>query len=156
MRATPIKHKVPDATRSCSYLFEIESARPSYLFGSFLRAREQSFGEYLHPRIDAVCKAPAKLSGRVTLFTLIGDREINRRLSLGELAPSTMGVGTLTMRGTKSEYLGQVPHDAAWQIVSAIRGGAFKFIVLHGAALSNGRARIQSIGFDEKFDPDEI
>ena len=92
----------------------------------------------------------------MTRFTLIGDRSDERALWEQTLADEHhRGVGTLTFRGQRSEYLGSVPFDALWNVVLAALKGGFRFIYLHGAAMKNGTARIRSIGFYEEFDMED-
>jgi hypothetical protein len=86
---------------------------------------------------------------------LIGDRENERDLWLQTPAAAwERGVGTLTFRGERSEYLGGVPFDALWNVVAAFLAGNLHFIHLHGAAMKNGTSRIRTIAFYEEFDLD--
>lgn len=140
-----------------SYLFLIEKLRPTYLFGSATRLVPTKFSEYLHPDIEAVCLSPKRLKDRETRLTIIGDRDIERDLWMQKSAPADeVGIGTLTMRGTESSYLGSVPFDVLLHIQNLIASGTIRFIHLHGAALSRGHARIRSIGFYDELDPDDF
>lgn len=148
------RRKAPEAWGS--YLFEIVRLHSHYSFGRGSRFDRTAFGEYLHPQIDATCLAPEKFRGRLTHFTLIGDRRIEHDLWMQTPAPEhEAGVGTLTMRGEQSDYLGSLPYDAAWRLSPVILTGGFRYIYLHGAAMYRGTARIHSIGFYEEFDIEE-
>lgn len=139
-----------------SFLFAIEKVHSHYSFGNGSRFDRSAFSEYFHPEIDASCLAPEKFKGRMTRFTLIGDRSNERDLWEQALADEHhSGVGTLTFRGERSEYLGSVPFDALWNVVRTTLAGGFRFIYLHGKAMKNGNARINSIAFYEEFDPDD-
>ena len=52
----------------------------------------------------------------------------------------------------RAAVLGSIPFDALWNVMSATFAGGFRFIYLHGAAMKNGTARINSIGFYQEFD----
>ena len=140
-----------------SYLFEINHIRPHYSFGNGSRFDRTAFSEHLHPEWEATCQAPDKFKGRMTKFTLIGDRSDER--DQWEQKPADehhSGVGTLTFRGQRSEYLGSLPFDPLWNIVLASISGGFKFIYLHGSAIKHGTARIASIGFYQEFDLEDV
>jgi hypothetical protein len=100
--------------------------------------------------------APEKYKGRLTRFTLIDDRLDERELwaQASAIDKHDVGVGTLTFRGERSEYLGSVPFDALWSVMLTVLAGGLRFIYLHGAAMKNGFARIKSIGFYDDFDLD--
>jgi hypothetical protein len=140
-----------------SYLFEIERVNSHYSFGDGHHLQRTAFSEYLHPEITASCLKPDKFRSRRTRFMLLGDRSAERDLWMQATAPEHhSGVGTLTFRGDRSDYLGSVPFDALWNVLHSAHAGGFRFIYLHGAAVRHGSARIRSIGFYDEFDPDEL
>jgi hypothetical protein len=140
-----------------SFLFEIQKVHPHYSFGNGSRLDRTAFSEHFHPEWDATCLTPEKFEGRITRFTLIGDRSNERDLWEQKLADEHhSGVGTLTLRGQRSEYLGSVPFDALWKVVLTSLSGGLRYIYLHGAAIKNGTARINSIGFYEEFDVEDV
>jgi hypothetical protein len=152
----PVKRRRRNAEEWCSYLFEIVQLHSHYSFARGGRLTPTAFAEYLHPEIDATCLTPEKLSGRSTRFTLIGNRRLEYDLWMQTRAPEhEAGVGTLTMRGGQSSYLGVLPYDATWRLSPVILSGGFRDIYLHGAALHRGTAGIHSIGFYEEFDLDD-
>ncbi len=111
----------------------------------------------MHPHIDARCLFPPKLAGRDTRFVILGDRQLEKSLRTQQAATTkTYGIGTLTMRGQQSSYLGSIPYDAAWRIGLMVASEAFRFIYLHGEALFRGSARIRSMHFYQTFDLDEL
>lgn len=145
------------AEQWCSYLFEIQEVHAHYSYSDGTRFSRTAQEEHLQPRVNAICRAPTKLQGRRTDFVLIGDRQHELDLRSQSLAPASVtGVGTLTMRGTRSDYLGSLPYDAAWHVAPMVLSGAFRFIYLHGATLSRGTARIKSISFYHEFDLEDV
>jgi hypothetical protein len=149
-----VRKRQPKET-SEGFLFEIEKVHSHYSFGNGFKFDRAAFAEFLHPEFDTKCLAPPKFAGRPTRFTLIGDRENERDLWLQTPADAwERGVGTLTFRGERSEYLGGVPFDALWNVVAAFLAGNLHFIHLHVAAMKNGTSRIRSIAFYEEFDLD--
>ena len=150
-----VRKRRPKET-SEGFLFEIIKVHSHYSFGNGFKHDRTAFSEFLHPEFDTNCLAPPKFAGRPTRFTLIGDRANERDLWLQ--TPDDVwerGVGTLTFRGERSEYLGGVPFDALWNVVTASLEGNLHFIYLHGATIKNGTSRIRSIAFYEEFDPDD-
>lgn len=133
-----------------TYLFRILAIEPSYLLSSRETAISPSdTGEYLHPEIRAVCEFPAKLKGRETRMTFLASRTMLEEECRGH------GLGALTMRGERSEYLGSIPMDIAISLPSTIAVGGYRWIHLHGETLKHGTARIKSVGFFHDVDPDD-
>ena len=133
-----------------TYLFRILAIEPSYLISSSQTAVSPSdTGEYVHPEIRAVCESPAKLKGRETRLTFLASRTMLDDENRGT------GLGTLTIRGQRSEYVGSIPMDIAISLPSTIAVGGYRWIHLHGATLKHGTARIQSVGFFHEADPDD-
>jgi hypothetical protein len=154
-RSARRKGKTP-AQEWTSFLFKIERLHSHYSFGRGHRLTRTAFAEYLHPKIEATCLAPNKFKGRLTEFTLIGDRLLEQDLWMQTRAPEHEGIiGTLTMRGEQSSYLGSLPYDAAWRLSPVILVGGFRYIYLHGSAMYRGTAQIRTIGFYEEFDVED-
>ena len=65
------------------------------------------------------------------------------------------GLGTLTMRGERSQYLGAIPFDSVWHVSAMMISGDFRFICLHGATMFRVSARINSISFYREFDVED-
>lgn len=140
-----------------SYVFKIERILPSYSFSvGHLRHSEGDYIDYNHTVIEATCLVPPKYSGRITKFILLGDRRIidqmQKRSPPGDYVP---GVGTLTMRKDRSEYLGSLPSDAAFSIPVLAMVHGLKFISLAGQASGAGSVRITYISFLNEFDPND-
>lgn len=140
-----------------TYLFRIEHIAPDYSFySSHSRWDEGPYGEYAHTKIDGSCLVPAKLAGRATRFTFFGDRAVAAMLEHPnqEAAPAN-GIGTLTMRGVHSEYLGSMPFDVLLGLAPTIVAGGLRFITLVGPPLYRGTSRISSVSFLANADPED-
>ena len=141
-----------------SYLFQIERMAPSYSFGTDEgRYATSGYAEYHHTEIDTVCLLPERLKGRAVSFTIMGDRRLDKQLA-GELTLQNqpLGIGTLTVRGKQSNYLGSLPFDAALPIPAIILAGGYSFISLSGEALRHGSAQIRYMTFRTSFDPEDF
>lgn len=157
MPPRPQKSKSRNPETRDSYLFRIDSILPDYSFGiGHARVDIGSYAEYVHTEIKATCLIPKKLSGRTTRFTLMGDRQLASELvepSYQENKP--IGIGTLTMRGQRNEYMGKLPFDALANLSALILANGFQFILLSGTALQRGTSRIDYIGFKSEADPED-
>jgi hypothetical protein len=152
------KRKPKQIETAESYLFAIETMRPDYSFGlGDPRFDRGVYSEHAHTEIMATCLVPQKLSGRETRFILIGDRSITAETNDPDrVVQSATGVGTLTMRGSRSEYLGCFPFDVLLALAPSILAGGLKFIYLSGPALSHGSSRIRCISFWREADPSQF
>lgn len=74
----------------------------------------------------------------------------------GEATRKPTGIGSLTMRGEQSSYLGSLPLDAALAIPALIQSGGYRFIYLAGEPVRYGSASIRYISFYHDFDVDEL
>lgn len=140
-----------------SYLFRIEGVEPHYSCSDGSKFQPTAQNEHLHLDVLTVCDSPPKLKGRKARFTVMGDRQLEHDQWMQKSAPENhTGVGTLTMRGERSAYLGLIPFDSVWHISAMMISGGFRFIYLHGAAMHRGSARISSISFYREFDLDDV
>lgn len=140
-----------------TYVFRIERVRPSYSFSvGHLRLNEGDFTDYNQTEIEATCLVPPKHFGRITKLIFLGDRRILDRMQSrappGDYIP---GVGTLTMRQDRCEYLGTLPSDAAFSIPVLALVQGLKYVYLSGEASRVGSARITFMSFSSEFDPDD-
>jgi hypothetical protein len=139
-----------------SYRFQIERVLPTYSFGAGSSFQDGPYEEFSHIVIFATCLKPKKLEGRLTRFALLGDRMLTCLLSK-EAQPSGKAerVGSLTMRGKSSDYLGRVPWDVAHSVPMLIAVGALKYIDVIGSPLFRGASEAYSISFDADDDEDD-
>jgi hypothetical protein len=138
----------PKVDESASYLFSVEGFSPSYSFSAGSHWQNTAHDEHLTAKVTARCLAPKKYSGRVTTFTLLGDRTDVRLMNAESSTFKAAVVGTLTLRGKHSEYLGGLPFDALLNLQSMFVANKIKFIWLAGAQLKHGSATIARISFD--------
>lgn len=133
----------------------IEDWSPSYSFAlNHNRRSDTPYWEALHIKVTAKFLAPDRPKDRHLTLTLMGNRDEARALEEPlRCKHEPLCVGTLTIRGDRTDYLGSVPQDALWALLSLMSSGAVRMIQLHGPALYRGEARIISISFDRDIDP---
>lgn len=142
-------------TAPASYLFKIGGIHPDYSFGTAHPPYEHgTLSEYAHTEIQAECLVPKRLSGRSTRITLLGDRGLTRSLAATpKPAEPISGIGTLTMRGSQSEYLGSLPFDALLALAPLILARGLRYIYMSGPPLWHGSSRITYMAFKQIADP---
>ena len=153
----PRKGKSKPLEGNSTYLFRIERIAPEYGFHvAHSRLDQGPYGEYAHTQIVATCLAPSNLSARETHLTVIGDRTFSTLLQNppSQSAPAN-GVGTLTLRGNQSQYLGSMPFDALMAIAPSVLAGGLQFVALVGPPLLRGSSRISSMQFLRDADPED-
>ena len=141
-----------------SFLFKIESISPDYSFGlGNPRFDRGAYSEHAHTEIVAACLAPKRFAGRATTFTLLGSRDIAEELRQPDRAfQQPRGVGTLTMRGNRSEYLGSLPLDALLSLTHPIIAGGLAYISLAGFREHGTSAiRVNYVAFRREVDLDD-
>lgn len=155
MRRKAGKKRIPEGE---SYLFEIVDIAPTYSFHvGNERFEPGAYGEHLHIELATKCLRPRKFEGRGTTFTFIGRRElIAETQAMPRAGVDPSGVGTLTLRGKQSDYLGSLPYDAANTLPLMVLAGGYKFIYLSGPPMFRGSARIGSSSFYRHFDPNDL
>jgi hypothetical protein len=154
----PRKKRTSRISEIESYLFEIVGISPTYSFHvGHERFDPGAYGEHLHIELIAKCLRPRKFEGRETNFTFMGTRELiaeTQGLTGGGGYPH--GVGTLTLRGTHSNYLGSLPYDAASTLPLMVLAGGYRFIYLSGPPMHRGSSRIRSSSFYREFEPNDL
>jgi hypothetical protein len=145
----------PAPLRYESHLFEIGPLNPSYSVSLADPKRERGiYREYWHLELEGRCMAPARLAGRLTRLLFIAERLFFERPASVDKDWRPFGVGHLTMKGDRSEYLGSLPFDALWGLANAIAAGTFKYVTMHGPALKYGSCSITGVSFVASYDPD--
>lgn len=140
------------------YLFEIVGISPTYSFHvGHERFEPGAYGEHLHIGLTAMCLRPRKFEGRETGFTFIGTRElVTQTQAMPRTGVYPNRVGTLTLRGEQSDYLGSLPYDAASTLPLMVLAGGYRFIYLSGPPMYRGSSRIGSSSFYRDFDPNDL
>lgn len=141
-----------------SYIFRIASWEPAYhLAVNDGRLHPGPYWEHAAIELTGECLAPAKVAGRTGRLTFMGRREQSREL---EQPPDSdwkpLGVGTLTIRGERTEFLGSIPFDALWGLIAVLPTGTLRFVDLYGERQRYGGAKIRSIRFCRELDPDDL
>ncbi len=158
MAATAKKIRAPKRQIAAeSFVFRIDAILPDYSFTvGHERFGDGDYAEHCQTKISATCMVPKRFDGRDTTFTLLGSRRIIDQI-LKRSPPSdyTPSIGTLTMRGQRSEYLGSIPFDAALALPAITLLGGFKFIFLSGIPIRGGTTQINYMSFGKEFDPDD-
>jgi len=140
-----------------SYIFKIEDWEPSYMFGL---NRSRHFGgiycEYLDLSLKGVFLSPARAKDRRASLTLLADRRETRAVTdPGSCNWEPTCVGTLTIRGARTDYLASLPYDAMWGLIGLLSCGTIRMLDLHGRALYRGKAKIETMHFARDMDPED-
>ena len=87
-------------------------------------------------RSDWYLPRAAEVVRRLTRLVFLADRGFFDRPKSLDRNWRPLGVGHLTMRGDRSDYLGSLPFDAVWGIANGVAAGVFKYVVLTGPRLN--------------------
>lgn len=155
---TRSKHTVAMEVKYGRFIFRIEDWKPSYSFSTnTTQFNRGAYWEHTSLALTDTCISPRKHEGRKGILNIIGDREYIHPLTTHEDdGKKRLGVGTLTMRGQETSYLGSLPWDAMMGIMPLLCSNAFRFIRLDGDTLYRGRARIRTISFEHEVDPEDL
>lgn len=139
-----------------TYIFEIEEVIPSYLISTASRrSDERAYEEYFHLNLASTLVFPSKYEGRRGVVHLLGNRnllETNRSLEDTSRRPCA---GSVTIRGERTEYLGSLPQDMMWGLISSIQTKAINAVVMNGQMLRHGSAKIYSLHFEKNVNLDD-
>lgn len=113
-----------------------------------------AYSEYLHLEFEGRCIAPAKHAGRTVKLAILGNRQLLEPSRDPDWRP--LGIGYLTIRGERADYLGSIPYDAAWGVAASVASGAFKYLSLTGEPLKRGGAQIGYMRFCANYDSDDF
>ena len=140
-----------------SFIFRIEDWEPSYSFGlNRSRYFEGPYSEYLDIALKGVFLSPEKAKDRRATLRVLADRRETHAVAdpaNSEWEPRC--VGTLTIRGARTDYLGSLPYDAMWGLIDLLSQGTIRMLDLHGRALYRGKAEIETMHFAHDIDPED-
>lgn len=141
-----------------TYIFRIAGWEPHYSFAlGNERLDHGPYSEYVELVLSGEFLAPAKTVGRVGKLMFLGDREHKRTLEVPTQSDwKPLGVGSVTVRGDRAEFLGSLPYDALWGLICGLAARTLQFVDMHGERLRYGRARIRSFTFCRQMDPDDL
>ena len=151
------RRKKTQPIRFESFVFEIVTWEPEYRFA--LNCTKWPPGPYWE-HCELMCQGPllipSKLTGRSVVLRIMADRtETAAAQHPTEVTSTPVSIGGLTLRGQQSDYLGSIPYDSFWGVMAMLTANKVRYITLHGEALSRGRSRIRSIGFQPSFNAED-
>ncbi|WPZ34532.1 hypothetical protein T8K17_00020 [Thalassobaculum sp. OXR-137] len=151
------RRKRKEITPHESYIFRIEDWEPSYSFSlNTFRLSRGSYSEHLRVTLHGVFLAPKKAQDRRASLTILASRDEAKALEDSvEYAKPPLAVGSLTIRGAYTEYLGSMPFDALLGLTQWLSAGKIKMLDLYGDALYRGKALIRSMRFARDIDPED-
>ena len=140
-----------------SFIFHIEGWEPSYSFGlNRSRYFEGPYSEHLDIALKGVFLSPENAKDRrATLRVLASRPETHAVDDPANCDWEPLCVGTLTIRGDRTDYLGSLPYDAMWGLIGLLSKGAIRMLDLHGRALYRGKAEIETMHFARDIDPED-
>jgi hypothetical protein len=138
-----------------SYIFRVENPEVSYGLSIDRKGvTEGPYWEHLELSVLGTIVSPEKVQGRQGTLTFLADRRITRDLDNPiESRSQPIAVGTLTIWGGTTSYLGSLPHDALWHILALLTRGEIQMLALHGETLYRGSAKILNVHFEREIDP---
>jgi hypothetical protein len=140
-----------------SYLFRVENPEVSYALSIDRNGvTEGPYWEHVELSVRGTIVSPENLQGREGTLQFLADRRITRDLDNPiESRSQPIAVGTLTIWGGRTNYLGSLPHDALWHLHALLTRGEIRMLALHGEALYRGRAKVLNVHFERELDPTE-
>jgi hypothetical protein len=137
-----------------SYIFRVDNPEVSYSLAIDRNGwAEGPYREHLELNVRGTMVVPERLQGRQGTLTFLGDRRIANELHHPiESRPQPIAVGSLTVRGERTSYLGSLPHDAFWHLGALLSRNDIQMLALHGEMLSRGNAKILTVHFEREID----
>jgi hypothetical protein len=138
-----------------SYIFRVETSEVSYSLSIDRKGvTEGPYWEHLEMSVRGTIVSPENMQGRQGTLTFLADRRITRDLDNPiESRSQPIAVGTLTIWGGTTSYLGSLPHDALWHLLGLLTRGEIQMLALHGETLYRGSAKILNVHFEREIDP---
>jgi hypothetical protein len=152
-----LRKRCSKASEHQSYIFRIEDSEMAYSLANDQKGWTAGpYWEHVELSIAATILVPQALQGRQGTLDFLSDRRITRDLdSPIDSRTEPLCVGTLTIWGQRTSYLGSLPHDVIWHVFAASAGGQFRMLALSGERLYRGNAKIQTVHFGREIDPEE-
>lgn len=142
-----------------TYGIEILEWELDYSFSIDVGQRVTGWPYWEHTSLKAHGKVihPEKIKERNIDIIILGDRWKSLVLTKPEDYPGfePKAVGSLTIRGKGSEYLGSVPYDGLNNILLLLQSRKINYLILTGKPLYRGRADIRSTRFSKDFTEDD-
>lgn len=140
-----------------SYVFRIDDWKPSYSFGlNNGRLFKGPYWEHLEVALSGVFLSPEKAKDRRASLTFLADRREVAAVNDPEKHDwKPLAVGSLTIRGEDTSFLGSIPQDSMWGLIQLLSCGATKMVNLYGHALFRGEATITNMHFEREIGPED-
>lgn len=140
-----------------SYIFRVDNPKVSYSLAIDRNGwAEGPYREHLELSVRGTMVVPEKLQGRQGVLRFLGDRRITNELDRPiESRLQPIAVGSLTVWGERTSYLGSLPYDALWHLAALLTGSDIQMLALHGETLHRGNAKILTVHFEREIDPAE-
>jgi hypothetical protein len=147
----------PNRAERQSFTGEIDDWEFGYRFSADnMKLFSGAYWEYSALELKATFLEPEKVKGRVCSVVLLGDRRLTNAVQNPNSNAKPLGIGTLTVRGSRTEYLGSIPLDVFSSVVSALAAGRLKFMTFSGPPLLRGSSSIDSVGFYRQLSIEEL
>lgn len=111
-----------------------------------------------HQGMEVDCRiiAPSRFKGKLLFTRLISSRHMDDALNDPDTAKyEPLCVGSLTIRGKTSAYLGSLPQTTFILLIQLLSLERIRFISFHGEKLRYGSANISNISFDWTYEPED-
>ena len=116
-RSAPAQHQ--------TYIFQIDDWTPSYSFAvNHTSWRDGPYWENITLTFTGRIVSPPKFKDRMGQLIFLGNRKEARTVDeppSSDWKPNC--VGSLTIRGRRTEYLGSIPHDSLWGVAGMLTRG---------------------------------
>lgn len=141
-----------------TYIFRLDDWEPSYSFATnAIRWCDGPYWEHSALIFRGEILSPTKVKSRVGTLTVMGDRRDTQAVENPTNSDrKPLCVGSLTIRGDQTEFLGSIPQDALWGLIAAFGAGKLRIVDLHGDVLRRGKALIRSVRFYRDVDPEDL
>lgn len=137
---------------SC-YILEIKDWDWSYSFGvNDPRHDDRPYSDFRHMQVRAKVLLPSKLRTKAEMaeLTFMPDVPPSRIETKVEQHP--LGVGYLDLHGGRLTGGFSMTADVLGPVMQMLLAGRFRFLVLDGASMCYGKARIRHYRFEEKIE----
>ncbi|MHC2435304.1 hypothetical protein [Bradyrhizobium sp. USDA 4451] len=141
----------PEDAVSC-YIREIKGWDWSYSFGvNDPRYDDRPYSAFRHMQVRAQVLLPTKVKAKAEMaeLTFMPDVPPSRIEAKAEKHP--LGVGYLDLRAGRLTGGFSMTADALGPLMQMLLAGRFRFLVLDGATMRYGKARIRHYRFEERI-----
>lgn len=114
------------------------------------------YWEHLSLKLSGTIVDPETFNGRALSINILGSRTEEQAFEkASESRVEPICVGTLTLRGQQSEFLGSVPFSVLPLLYTLIKDGETRFLILGGPPLFRGTSEIRTMHFENNYKPED-